>query len=164
MVTFYHKVQLVRDIFVMPTSYSHKPKTNGTHCICIGLGVSPQDQTIKTQGNCTMFVSHNSYKCFYCKLLTAVNNVSTILSQEFKKKCCLFKVKKSYCHFTPFSYKNMLFVRSFWWFLLPFLDSCHKYACSNSNFTITNCRNREKLGKRRKTRTKSMFLYEKGVK
>ena len=32
MVTFYHKVQLVQDISVMPASYSHKPKTNGTHC------------------------------------------------------------------------------------------------------------------------------------
>ena len=33
MVTFYHKVKLVQDIFVIPASYSHKPKTNGTHCM-----------------------------------------------------------------------------------------------------------------------------------
>ena len=33
MVTFSHKVKLVQDIFVIPASYSHKPKTNGTHRI-----------------------------------------------------------------------------------------------------------------------------------
>ena len=37
MVTFYHKVQLVQDIFVMLASYSQKPKTNGTHCMNKGV-------------------------------------------------------------------------------------------------------------------------------
>ncbi len=37
MVTFYHEVNLVQGIFVIPASYSHKPKTNGTHCKKLGV-------------------------------------------------------------------------------------------------------------------------------
>ena len=41
----------------------------------------------------------------------------------------------------------------------------HYEPCSNSNFTITNCRNRERVGKKTKnTYEKHVFSYEKGVK